>query len=109
MTTIDSPTSATRPTPGRRLAAATLLAAALALGAASAVPAIAGAAPPVTTTPQPPNSGSGPVPAHKKAPPQPVMCTHTGADGSINFFLPGEIDGGEACGADGQWHLLAKD
>jgi hypothetical protein len=95
----------------RRWLPTALAAAALAVGASGLIdPALAGAAPPVTTTPAPPPvHGSGPGLA-KKTPPKQVLCTSTALDGTINFYLPGETDGPQGnfiCGADGQWHLLA--
>ena len=90
-----------------------LAAAAIALGAGGLIdPALAGAAPPVTTAPAPPPvQGSAPAPAKRAPAPKQVLCAVTEADGSIGFYLPGEVwtqQGGDhyICGADGNWHSV---
>ena len=92
----------------RRWIPSALAAAVIALGAAGFIdPALAGAAPRVTPTPQGP--GAQPAqPAQKpKQNPVGVRCTLTDGQGNFIFYLPGDreiLDGVDIiCGADGQW------
>jgi hypothetical protein len=100
MSTIVSTSSATPPGLVRRIVGATLVAGAVAFGASLAHPAIASAE---TKAPGPNPVGPQPNPVHSAE----TTCFTTDGKGNYNFFLPGEIDGGWICGADGKWHALA--